>query len=75
MHGNWGKSFFLSPGQENDFPSYWIVYGKMYWFMHIFLQNLRMVPKVYALSRSYLDFFRILWLFSIYYAQTVLFWR
>jgi len=26
------------------------------WFVHIFLQNKRMAPSVYALLRSYLDF-------------------
>ena len=28
----------------------------MSWFVHTFLQNFHMAPKVYALSRSYLDF-------------------
>jgi len=26
------------------------------WFVHVFLQNQHMVPIVYALLRSYLDF-------------------
>jgi len=29
---------------------------EMSWYLHIFLQNLHMVPIVYALLRSYLDF-------------------
>jgi len=29
---------------------------EMSWFVHIFLQNVHMVPTVYALIRSYLDF-------------------
>jgi len=33
---------FLSHGQENDFPSTWIVYWKMSWFVHNFLQNKHM---------------------------------
>jgi len=28
----------------------------MHWFLHIFLQNYHLVPTVYALLRSYLDF-------------------
>jgi len=30
---------------------------EMSWFVHIFLQNKHMVPIVYSLSRSYLDFY------------------
>ena len=30
---------------------------EMFWFVHIFLQNKDMVPIVYVLLRSYLDFY------------------
>jgi len=49
-------------------------YWKMSWSVHIFLQNFHMVPKINALSRRYLDCLGYLSLFSIFYAQIVL-WR
>jgi len=61
MHENWSKSFSAP----------WMVFWKMSWFVHNFLQNFHVVPKVYVLSRSYLDclgYFR----FFPFYAQTVL---
>jgi len=33
MQEHWGKSLFLSHRQDNDFPSYWMVYWKMSWFV------------------------------------------
>jgi len=33
-----------------------MMYWKMSWFVHNFLQNYQMVPNVYALSHSYLYF-------------------
>jgi len=67
------KILFLSHGQENDFPLYWMVYWKMSWFVHSFLQNLHIVPKVYAFFTQLFCFF---WdssdFFPHFYAQTVL---
>ena len=53
-----GQIIFMSHGQEHDIPSHWKVYWKMSWFEHNFLQNWHRVhvPKAYALSRSYLYF-------------------
>jgi len=46
----------------------------MSWFVHNFLQNFHMVPKVYALSRRYLDClgYYIFFPFVHLYAKTVL---
>jgi len=52
---------FLSHGQENDFLLYWMVY----WFFAQFVSKQAMVPKVYALSRSYLELFGYFRFFSI----------
>ena len=38
------------------FPSYWMMYWKISWFVHNFLQNYHLVPKVYDLTRNYLQF-------------------
>ena len=62
---------FCPMDKDKNFPSYWMVYWKISWFEHNFLQNFHMVPKVYALSRSYLDcleYFR----FFPFYAKSVL---
>ena len=46
MQENWSKMVFTHIE---------MCIGKMSWFVHNFLQNHHMVPKVYVLSRSYLD--------------------
>ena len=75
-HEHWAYSFYLSyaHGNENDFLSDRMVYWKMSWFVHNFLQNFHMVPKVYALSRRYLDClgYYIFFPFVHLYAKTVL---
>jgi len=50
-------------------------YLKMFWFVHNFLQNFLMVdlPKVYDLSRSYLNCLEY-FCFPHLYANTVRWW-
>ena len=52
MHVIWGKSFFVSVDKKMISPhNEWYIGN-----VHIFFQNLHMVPIVYALLHSYLDF-------------------
>ena len=51
--------------EVNPFSAPWMVFWKMSWFVHNFLQNFHVVPKVYSLSRSYLDCLWYLRFFSI----------
>ena len=55
MLENWDKSFFCPMDKKMFSPNIQMVYWKMSWFVQNFLQNFYKVPKVYALSRSYLD--------------------
>jgi len=48
---------FLCPWTRKGFSLIMNGILKMSWFVHIFLQNKHMVPIVYALLRSYLDFY------------------
>jgi len=42
--------------QEHDFPSYWMMFWQLSWFVHNCLKNFHIVPKVYTWFHSYLDF-------------------
>ena len=64
MHEKLGE-FFFCPLDKKMISPHIEWYWKMSWFVHNFLQNIRMVPKIYALSSSYLDCLRYLRLFSI----------
>ena len=55
MHEHWGNSFFLSLGQEMISPYVDLCIGKCHGVCKFFLQNFNIIPKVYALSHSYLD--------------------
>ena len=57
----------MSHGQENDFPPNLMVYRKYPGlYFKSFLQNSQMLPQVYALSFSYLEFWDTLVHFHVY---------
>jgi len=58
--------------EVNPFSAPWMVFWQMSWFVHNFLQNFHVVPKVYASSRSYLDCLGYLRRFSILFPNCAL---